>query len=96
MVVLRVKQFLCNRLYVNEQDLHRMPKSVLRYDLDKGQYFDLETSSTQSCFPNKETDSQWRVKQFILCFLLWNTRETGNIYPWTFYFSIDVIHFWTI
>ena len=28
-----------------------MPKSVLIYVLDKGQYFDLETVFTQSCFP---------------------------------------------
>ena len=33
-----------------------MPKSVLRYELDKGQYFDPETSYTQSCFPNKKID----------------------------------------
>ena len=39
-----------------------LPKSVLRYVLDKGQYFDLETSFTQSCFPNKETGSQCRLK----------------------------------
>ena len=38
-------------------------KSVLRYVLDKN--FDLETTFTQSCFPNKETDSRWRVKQLI-------------------------------
>ena len=31
-----------------------MPKSVLPYELDKGQYFDPETSFTQSCFPNKK------------------------------------------
>ena len=33
-----------------------MPKSsVLLYELDKGQYFDLETSYKQSCSPNKKT-----------------------------------------
>ena len=31
-------------------------KSVLRYVLDKGQYFDLETSFTQSSFPYEEID----------------------------------------
>ena len=41
-----------------------MPKSVHHYVLYKGQYFDPETSFTQSCFPNKETDGRWRVKQF--------------------------------
>ena len=34
-----------------------MPKSVLCYVQDKGQYFVLETYFTQSPFPNKETDS---------------------------------------
>ena len=29
-----------------------MPKSFLRYELDKGQYSDVETSFTQSSFPN--------------------------------------------
>ena len=38
-----------------------MPKSVPRYVVDKGQYFDPETSLTQSCFPNKETDGRWRA-----------------------------------
>ena len=38
-----------------------MPKYVLYYVLDKGQYFDLESVYTHSCFPNKETDSCWRV-----------------------------------
>ena len=36
--------------------MHRtssVPKSVLCFELDKGQYFDLETSSTQSCFQKK-------------------------------------------
>ena len=35
-----------------------MPKSVLCYELDKDQYFDLETSFTQSCFPNEKTDGR--------------------------------------
>ena len=42
-----------------------VPKFVLRYVLDKGQYFDLESVFTHSCFPNKETDSRRTVKQFI-------------------------------
>ena len=33
-----------------------MPKSVLCYELNKGQYFDPEISFNQSCFPNKETN----------------------------------------
>ena len=43
-----------------------MPKSVLCYFLDKGQYFNLESVFTQSCFPNKDTNSRKRVKQFII------------------------------
>ena len=38
-----------------------MPKSILRYELDKGQYFDLETTFTQSCFSNKKTDGWWEL-----------------------------------
>ena len=41
----------CNGLDVNLNRASIMPKSVLRYELDKGQYFGLETSFTQSCFP---------------------------------------------
>ena len=33
-----------------------MPKSVLRYELDKSQYLVLETSFNQSFFPNKKAD----------------------------------------
>ena len=36
------------------------PKSVLRYELDKGHYLDPETSFTQSCFQNKKIDGQRR------------------------------------
>ena len=39
-----------------------MPKSVLYYVLDKGQYFDLESVFTHSCFPNKETESSLVLK----------------------------------
>ena len=34
-----------------------VPKSVLRYELDKG-YFNPETSFTQLCFPNEKTDEE--------------------------------------
>ena len=57
-----------------------MPKSVLRYDMGKGQYFDLETSFTQFSFPNKETVS---CRQFMLpvspVFHTEVTGETGNM-----------------
>ena len=46
-----------------------MPKSLLRYVLDKGQYFDPETS----CFPNKETDGRWRGKQLFLPLIAYMT-----------------------
>ena len=36
-----------------------MSKFVLHYELDKGQYFDPETSFNQSCFPNKKADDGW-------------------------------------
>ena len=45
-----------------------MPKSVLPYDMGKGQYFDLETSFSQFFSPNKETVTS-----------VWNTGETGNM-----------------
>ena len=56
--------YICNGFDVMNRT-SRVPKSVLRYVLDKGPYFDLETVFIQSCFPNKETDSRRRVKQFI-------------------------------
>ena len=36
-----------------------MPKTVLRYELDKGQSFDPETFFNQSCSQNKKPDGQW-------------------------------------
>ena len=42
-----------------------MPKSVLSNVLEKGECFNLEFVSTQTCFPNKETESRRRVKLFI-------------------------------
>ena len=40
----------------------RVPKSVLRYELDKVRSHDLETSLSQSCSPKKVAGSQDRVK----------------------------------
>ena len=56
--------YLCSRL----GELNRtssLSKSVLRYVLDKGQCFNLESVFTQSCLPNKESDCPRRVKQFV-------------------------------
>ena len=49
------KGYECNGLNVEMNRTSSNPKSVLGYVLDKGQYFHLETSFTQSCFPNKNT-----------------------------------------
>ena len=38
-----------------------IPKSVLHYVLDKGQFFYPETSFTQSYFQNKKTDGRWEL-----------------------------------
>ena len=38
------------------------PNSVLRYVLDKGQYFNLVFCLYPILYPNKEADRQWRVK----------------------------------
>ena len=43
-----------------------MPKSVLCYDVDKDLTSFWNSVFTQSCSPNKETDSRRRVKHFIL------------------------------
>ena len=45
--------YKCNGLYVKKNRTSSMPKSVLCYVLDKGQYFDPETYFAQSCYPNK-------------------------------------------
>ena len=45
---------MCNGLDVKKNRTCNMPKSVFPYVLDKGQYFDPETSFTQSCFQNKK------------------------------------------
>ena len=45
--------YKCNGLDVGMNRTSSVPKSVLRYVLDKGQYFYLETSFTQSCFQKK-------------------------------------------
>ena len=69
------------------------PKSVLRYVLDKGQYFNLETSFTQSCSPNIKTDGQWRVKQVI--FFWWQRSSEMICFIFTFnssYFKPMVIN----
>ena len=42
-----------------------MPKSVLRYSLDKGQYFGLEISLHPLLFTNKKTGTHHIVKLFI-------------------------------
>ena len=43
-----------------------MPKSVLHYDVDKDLTLVWSSVFTKSCFPNKGTDRQRRVKPFIL------------------------------
>ena len=48
--------------------MNSMPKSVLCYELDKGQYFDPETSFTQSCFPNKKADGDERMYKILTSF----------------------------
>ena len=41
-----------------------MPKSVLRYDVDKDLTSIWYSVFTLSCFPNKKTDRRRRAKQF--------------------------------
>ena len=79
-------------LWVNRTT--RVPKSVLRYLSDKGQYFGLEISLHPLLFPNKKTVTYHGVKLFmewmyplLIEFLrpiltmttAWNTGETGDI-----------------
>ena len=47
-----------------------MPKSVLRYDVDKDLTWVWYSVITQSYFPNKTTDRPRRVKYLILSLLL--------------------------
>ena len=47
-----------------------MSKSVLRYELVKGQYFDPETSFNQSCSPNKKADGRRELMEKLVTFIV--------------------------
>ena len=65
-----VNDYTCNRISVLVLErTTSVPKSVLRYDVDKDLTSVWYSVFIQSCFPNKKNDSRWRVKQFIFEFI---------------------------